>query len=36
MVVIKKLDNGVRVALEAIEYVRSISFGIWVKNGSRN
>ena len=36
MVVIKKLDNGVRVVLEEIEYVRSISFGIWVRNGSRN
>lgn len=36
MVIIKKLDNGIRVALEEIPYVRSISFGIWVKNGSRN
>ena len=36
MVNIKKLDNGVRVVLEKIDYVRSISFGIWVKNGSRN
>lgn len=36
MVEIKKLDNGVRVVLEEIDYVRSISFGIWVKNGSRN
>lgn len=36
MVVIKKLQNGISVALEEITYVRSISFGIWVKNGSRN
>ncbi|WP_313528979.1 M16 family metallopeptidase [Anaerotignum sp.] len=36
MVIIKKLENGISVALEEITYVRSISFGIWVKNGSRN
>lgn len=36
MVEIKKLDNGVCVVLEEIDYVRSISFGIWVKNGSRD
>ncbi len=36
MVSIRTLDNGIQVALEAISYVRSISFGIWVKNGSRN
>ncbi len=36
MVIIKKLDNGVKVVLEEIDYVRSISFGIWVRNGSRN
>ncbi len=36
MVAIKKLKNGVRVVLEEIPYVRSISFGIWVRNGSRN
>lgn len=34
MVTIRTLDNGIRVALESISYVRSISFGIWVKNGS--
>ena len=33
---IRTLDNGIKVALESISYVRSISFGIWVKNGSRN
>lgn len=31
MVTIRTLDNGIRVALESISYVRSISFGIWVK-----
>ncbi len=36
MVIIRTLDNGIKVALESIPYVRSISFGIWVKNGSRN
>ena len=36
MVSIRTLDNGIKVALESIPYVRSISFGIWVKNGSRN
>lgn len=36
MVVVKKLDNGVQVALEEIPYVKSIAFGIWVKNGTRN
>ncbi len=36
MIQIKKLDNGIAVALEEISYVRSISFGIWIGNGSRN
>ncbi len=36
MVTMKKLQNGISVALEEISYVRSISFGIWIKNGSRN
>ena len=36
MVNIRKLSNGIRVVLEEIPYVRSISFGIWVKTGSRN
>ena len=36
MVTIRTLDNGIQVALESISYVRSISFGIWVKNGTRN
>lgn len=36
MVKIKELSNGLRVVLEEIPYVRSISLGIWVKNGSVN
>lgn len=31
-----KLDNGLRVAVESINYVNSISVGLWVENGSRN
>lgn len=34
MTELKTLSNGIRVILEDIPYVRSISFGIWVKNGS--
>jgi len=30
------LSNGVRVALETIPFVRSVSFGIWTMTGSRN
>lgn len=30
------LSNGVKIVLEKMPYVSSISFGIWVKNGSRN
>lgn len=29
------LDNGLRVVIEKIDYVNSISVGLWVKNGSR-
>lgn len=31
-----KLSNGLRIVLEKIDYVNSISIGLWVKNGSRN
>jgi predicted Zn-dependent peptidase len=31
-----RLSNGQRVVLEKIPTVRSVSFGIWVKTGSRN
>ncbi|MDR1537956.1 MAG: insulinase family protein [Clostridiales bacterium] len=30
------LDNGLKVALEQMDSVRTVSFGIWVRNGSRN
>lgn len=30
------LPNGLVLVLEKIPFVRSVSFGIWVKNGSRN
>lgn len=33
---IKVLPNGLKIVLEKIDYVRSISVGIYVKNGSRN
>jgi len=31
-----KLENGLRVVVEDIEYVNSVSVGLWVENGSRN
>lgn len=31
-----KLRNGLRVVVENIDYVNSVSVGLWVKNGSRN
>jgi len=36
MVEVNVLSNGIKVVLEEIPYVRSISLGIWVKNGSVN
>lgn len=30
------LANGLRIVLEHIEYVNSVSLGIWIENGSRN
>ncbi|HVT13660.1 MAG TPA: pitrilysin family protein [Fimbriimonadaceae bacterium] len=30
------LDNGVRVLVEAVDYVRSASIGLWCKTGSRH
>lgn len=30
------LSNGLRVVMEKIPTGRSVSFGIWVKTGSRN
>ena len=31
-----KLNNGLRVVVENIEYVNSVSVGLWIENGSRN
>ncbi|MCM8710634.1 insulinase family protein [Clostridium sp. SYSU_GA19001] len=31
-----KLNNGLRVVVENIDYVNSVSIGLWVENGSRN
>jgi len=36
MVDVVKLDNGIIVVMEKMPSVRSVSFGIFVKNGSRN
>ena len=36
MVEVIKLDNGITVVMEKMPSVRSVSFGIFVKNGSRN
>ncbi|MCL2852966.1 MAG: insulinase family protein [Defluviitaleaceae bacterium] len=33
---IQKLSNGITIVSEPIPFVRSIAFGIWVRNGSRN
>jgi len=33
---ITRLDNGLKIVTESINFVRSISFGIWVKVGSQN
>lgn len=31
-----RLSNGLRVVVEEIDYVNSVSVGLWVENGSRN
>ena len=31
-----RLSNGLRVVIEKIDYVRSVSVGPWIENGSRN
>jgi len=36
MINVRTLKNGLRVVMEPIPFVRSISFGIWIRNGSRN
>ncbi|MDR2650204.1 MAG: insulinase family protein [Clostridiales bacterium] len=30
------LTNGIKIAMDEMDSIRSVSFGIWVKNGSRN
>lgn len=35
MIKIKTLENNVKLVYEHLPYVRSVSIGIWVKNGSR-
>ena len=30
------LDNGLKVLLQKIPYIRTISTGIWIKQGSKN
>lgn len=36
MVQTMKLPNGLHIVTERIPFVRSVAFGIWVRNGSRN
>ena len=36
MVRIKKLSNGITVILEEMDYLRSVSLGVWVRVGSAN
>ena len=36
MIKVHHLQNGLRVVVESIPFVRSVSFGIWVQNGSRD
>ena len=36
MISVHQLPSGLRVVMEPIPFVRSVSFGIWVANGSRN
>jgi len=34
MIVEKKLDNGIRIVMEQISYVQSVSAGIWIRTGA--
>ena len=36
MVELGQLSNGIRIVLEKMAACRSVSFGIWVRTGSRN
>lgn len=33
---VRILSNGLKVVLEKIPFVRSVAFGVWIKNGSKN
>lgn len=34
MIKTTRLDNGITLVYEALDFVKSVSFGIWIKNGS--
>jgi len=36
LISVRTLENGVRVVAESIPFVKSVSFGLWVNNGSRH
>lgn len=36
MYIFKTLSNGIRVVAEKIDYLRSVSIGVWIGNGSRH
>lgn len=35
-VIVRTLDNGLRVAMEPLPYLRSVSAGMWIRTGSAN
>ena len=36
MYTVMTLENGIKIAMEEMDAIRSVSFGIWVRNGSRD
>ncbi len=36
MYTLKQLQNGIRLVYEHLPYLRSVSVGVWIENGSRN
>ena len=36
MIKIYELSNGIKVVMESCDFFHSVSFGVWVKAGSRN
>jgi Predicted Zn-dependent peptidases len=36
MINIKELSNGIRVVFEPMDYLKSVSFGVWIRVGSAN